>query len=295
MTASSARRTVILPWGEVSYLEWVGAESNSTVLLLHGAGVDSAELSWGGIAPGLAAAGHRVIAPDHPGFGKSPASPWPTTQDRLVAYVGEFVDALDLNGYAVGGLSLGGGMTIGHVFDRPEKVTAAMLLGAYGIMPRLSDGPLSLPRQLLTWAMVRTGTLEPLTRWLAGNRRTLDWSMATLVRDPAERTPGLMEAVWAAARRGRGFDQFAQWQRDQIGWNRLRTDYTRRLPSFPRPALIVHGDRDSGVPVAHARTAARLIPDARLLVVSGAGHWVQRDSPVDVLVAMTEFLAEIGA
>lgn len=293
----STRSAVRLGWGEVSYLEWpaAGQRSGSTVVLLHGGGVDSAALSWSGLGPRLAAAGHRVLAPDHPGYGFSPPAPWTSTQDRLVDYVGEFVDALELDGYALGGLSLGGGMTIGHVLARPERVTGALLLGSYGIMPRLSDGRWSLARQILTWAMVRTGSLTPLTRWLATRPTTMAWSMVQLIRDERQRTPELLAEVLDAARAGHGFAEFGQWQRDQVLWNRLRTDYTPALVAFPVPALIVHGDLDPGVPVAHARTAARLIPEARLEIVPGAGHWVQRDRPDQVLAAMTDFLSGLAA
>lgn len=289
---SPTRSAVTLPWGEVSYLEWDAPEPDApVVVLLHGAGVDSAELSWGGLAPGLAAAGLRVIAPDHPGFGHSPAAPWLMTQARLVEYVGEFVDALGLARYSIGGLSLGGGMTIGHVLARPDKVDRAVLLAAYGIMPRLSGGALSLPRQLLTWASVRSGLLETLTRMLAADGRTLDWSVAQIVRDPAARTPELMAAVRAATRSGRGMAEFAQWQRDQVKWNRQACDYTPELPRFARPALIIHGAEDTGVPWRRAVAAAELIPDATALILPGAGHWVQRDRPAEVLAAMTEFLS----
>ncbi|CAJ1506467.1 alpha/beta fold hydrolase [[Mycobacterium] burgundiense] len=294
--SSTVRTTVDLVWGPVSYCEWRPPRTpSSTVVLLHGAGVDSATLSWGRLGPDLAAAGYRVIAPDHPGFGQSPPAPWPCTQANLVAYVGEFVDALELDAYVLGGLSLGGGLTIGHVLARPERVRAALLFGTYGIMGRLSDGPLSALQQAVTAAMVKTGALSGLSRWMAGNAAMLSWSMSTLIRDPAQRTPELMAEVQAAAKAGHGFEQFAQWQRDQVGWRTQRTDYTNRLSSFRPPALIVHGTEDGGVPVAHARTAARLIPQARLVLVDGAGHWVQRDRPAEVSAAVTEFLNRVVA
>ena len=92
------RATVELDWGRVSYLEWLpDGPPVSAVVLLHGGGVDNASLSWGGLGPALAAAGHRVVAPDHPGFGHSPAPPWPATQANLVTYVGRFVEALRLD------------------------------------------------------------------------------------------------------------------------------------------------------------------------------------------------------
>jgi len=287
----TVRSTLELPSGTVSYLDFrpddPAFRAAGTVVLLHGGGTDSAELSWGEIGPRLAAGGFRVVAPDHPGCGESPLPTWRVTQQRLVAYVGEFVDALGLESYAIGGLSLGGALTIGHVLDRPERATAAMLLDSYGLMPRLAGG-----RHLLAWAMQRTGALDVATRWMATNRTALTWSLKSLIRDPARRTPELISEIISAARQP-GFTAFEQWQRDEMLWNRLKTDYTTRLASFPCPALIIHGDRDTGVPVARARAAAALIPHAELKVVAGAGHWVQRDQPDVVIAAMLDFLRRL--
>ncbi|UHJ55936.1 hypothetical protein LT337_02325 [Mycolicibacterium fortuitum] len=61
-TVEPTRTTVDLPCGKVSYLTWAADSAAPTVVLLHGGGVDSAFLSWGGIGPGLAQAGYRVIA-----------------------------------------------------------------------------------------------------------------------------------------------------------------------------------------------------------------------------------------
>lgn len=281
------RSIVELPSGSISYLDFRPEGAVGTVVLLHGGGVDSAELSWGDVAPRLAAEGFRVVAPDHPGCGESPLPAWRVTQQRLVGYVGEFIDALGLDRYAIGGLSLGGGLTIGHVLDRPERVTAALLMDSYGLMPRLPGG-----RQLLSWAMQRTGALDAATRWMAANRAALTWSLKSLIRDPAQRTPELISGIIAAARQP-GFAAFDQWQHDELLWNRLKTDYTARLGSLRRPALIIHGDRDAGVPVARARAAAALIPHAELKVVAGAGHWVQRDQPDVVVAAVIDFLRRL--
>lgn len=283
------RSILDLPCGRVSYLDFHPADALRTVVLLHGGGTDSAELSWGEVGPRLATCGFRVIAPDHPGCGESPLPSWTVTQQRLVAYVGEFVDALGLKSYAIGGLSLGGGLSMGHVLARPERVVAALLLDSYGLMPRLAGG-----RQILAWAMQRIGLLDSATRAMATNRTMLSWSLTSLIRDPARRTPELIAAVLDAAHNP-GFAAFDQWQRDELLWNRLKTDYTPQLPTFPRPALIVHGDRDAGVPLARARAAAALIPHAELKVVAGAGHWVQRDQPDVVIAAVVDFLRRLPA
>lgn len=309
------RRVIDLGWGEVSCLEWEPADTQRQppegriqrdiggvedaeveslpVLLLHGGGLDSARLSWGDLGERLAAHGHHVYAPDYPGHGDSPSAPWPFSQERLVEFVGEVVDALGLDRYVVGGLSLGGGMTIGHVLERPAGVAGAMLFGTYGIMRRQYPGPFALPAHVLTWMTVKTGALDRIMRAYGRNRRQMEKGLAAIVPNPAQRTPELLDAVMEEAQHASAFVPFAQWQRDQIGPLRLTTDYTARLADVPVPTLVVHGDRDTGVPVARAEAAAGLIPASRLLLVTGAGHWVQRDRPDVVTQAVLRFLRSL--
>ncbi|WP_053384920.1 alpha/beta fold hydrolase [Leucobacter celer] len=288
---NARRATVDAAGTTVSYLEWIpDRPTGTTVLLLHGGGADSAELSWGGTGPALARAGYRVVAPDHPGFGQSPPAAWPLTQDRLVQHVGALVDELGLGDYAVGGLSLGGGLALGHLLDRPGRIRGAMLLGTFGIMPRLTDGPLSAANQLATWLLLRTGLLDAMTRSYSRSATAMERGLRSIVRDPTARTPELVSAVVAEAAAGGGLRAFGQWQRDQVLRSRLRTDYTSRLHAIRTPVLFVHGERDGGVPIARARAAAELLPRGELLPVPGAGHWVQRDRPDLVVPALLGFL-----
>lgn len=181
-------------------------------------------------------------------------------------------------------------MTIGHVLDRSERVTGAILLGSYGLMDHQFAGPFAVPAHVLTWLMLRTGVLSAVMRAYGSNRRRMESSLRNIIRSPERRTPELLDDIMAAAEGGTGFASFEQWQRDQFRWNRLRTNYADRLRSFPRPVLMIHGDRDSGVPVARAEAAAQLLPDVELVVIPGAGHWVQRDRPDVVLPAVADFL-----
>ncbi|WOF23672.1 alpha/beta hydrolase [Microbacterium betulae] len=285
------RIEIALSWGSVSALEWThGSAADRAVLLLHGGGTDSASLSWGGIGGRIAGAGYRVIAPDHPGHGRSPSAPWPVTQERLVEHVGEVVDALALERPAIGGLSLGGGMAIGHALRQPGRVSGAMVLGGYGIMPRLGAGWLSRPAQLLGWALVRSGLMPALMRSYASSPARMERGLRDLVRDADRRTPELVAEAMHTLRREGALETFQEWQRDEVLWNRLRTDYSSRLGALRAPVLLVHGESDAGVPLAAARRAERLLPDARLVVAPGAGHWVQRDAPDVAVAAMTGFL-----
>ncbi|MEN3953176.1 alpha/beta hydrolase [Iodidimonas sp. SYSU 1G8] len=44
------------------------------------------------------------------------------------------------------------------------------------------------------------------------------------------------------------------------------------LPGIAAPALVIHGDADPLLPLAHGEDTARLIPGARLEVIEGMGH-----------------------
>lgn len=294
VSVDKQRRLVDLGWGQVSYLEWLpDCEPKAEVLLLHGGGVDCAELSWGGVGPALAGAGYRVIAPDHPGYGESALASWTATQERLVCYVGEFVDRLGLRDYVIGGLSLAGGMTIGHLLGQPPRVRGAILLGSYGLMDHQLEGPFKRPAHLLTWVLLRTGVLRRLTDSYARDRKKMASALRAIVRNPEARTAELLDAVMVEAQRVDAAVAFEQWQFDQFGWAKTRTNYSDQLRSITIPVLVIHGDHDTGVPVNRARDAARKLPDARLLVVPDAGHWVQRDRPAVVLRAVLDFLAEL--
>jgi hypothetical protein len=50
----------------------------------------------------------------------------------------------------------------------------------------------------------------------------------------------------------------------------LRTDLV--LPGIEGPVLLLHGDRDTTIPVEHSRRLLAAVPTARLAVIEGAGH-----------------------
>lgn len=290
------RRVLALPWGQVSLMEWEPTGTpRTTVVLLHGGGYDSAELSWGAMGGQLARAGYRVIAPDAPGYGESPVADWPMTQERLVEFVGEVIDTLGLQRYVVGGLSMGGGMTLGHVLERPDGIQGVILLGSYGLADSVFAAPFRVPGQLLSWAVVTSGLMGVSVRTMVRYPFLVRRAMKSLLRNPAQRTPALERQILAEGGRGTSIAAFRQWQRSEVLPTRLRTTYTGRLAAIQVPTLLIHGEGDAAVPLVAVREAAEQFPDGRLMVVSGAGHWVQRDHPELVIPAVLEYLDAVLA
>ncbi len=292
-----ADRTALdLGWGSVSVLTYAPDDHpRADVLLLHGGGLDNAWLSWSGLGPALAASGYRVLAPDTPGYGLSAPAPWSATQERLVGHVGDLIAALDLHRPVLGGLSLGGGMALGHALSPDADLAALLLFGSYGLTDQLYTGPIAPWAQRLTHWSTRTGLLAAAQRGTAKNRWALRASLSGngLVSDPRRLTPDLRAGIAEEAARPHAFTAFAQWQHDQIGPTGLRTDYAPRLAELEVPTLLVHGEADPGVPIAAARRAASTIRGADLLEVPRGGHWVQRDSPDLVASGVLDFLARL--
>jgi pimeloyl-ACP methyl ester carboxylesterase len=64
------------------------------------------------------------------------------------------------------------------------------------------------------------------------------------------------------------------------------------LSSLAMPTLVVVGDRDKGDFLAIAKHLAEGIPDAELVVVTGAGHLVGLDAPDELNTLLLDFLSD---
>jgi pimeloyl-ACP methyl ester carboxylesterase len=265
------------------------------VVLLHGAGLDCAQLAWGHLGPELASAGHHVLAPDLPGFGESPLAPWTATQPNLLGCVAEFVDALGLDEVTMGGTSMGGGLSLGYGLGHPERVRALILASSAGIAERVVEGAFSLPVQILTRLLIRTGRLDVSARWQRQDRQQLAASLTAVLCQPGSVTDEVLDIVARELRLGHGRTANQQWQLSETLWTRARTVYTSEFPRFRKPVLVLHGSKDTGVPLAAAQRAARALLESTLVVADGAGHWVTRDAPDVVGSAMLDFLASEAA
>ena len=67
------------------------------------------------------------------------------------------------------------------------------------------------------------------------------------------------------------------------------TDLRADLPRIAQPALIVHGERDTVVPLAAGEYLERTLPQATLAVIAGAAHAPFVTQPQDVARRITEF------
>jgi pimeloyl-ACP methyl ester carboxylesterase len=71
----------------------------------------------------------------------------------------------------------------------------------------------------------------------------------------------------------------------------VNADLRPFMPSIGVPTLLVWGSQDSDTPLEAAHEMERLIPDAGLVVLEGAGHYSYLDQPARFARIVSHFIA----
>ena len=137
-------------------LFYVEAGMGAPVILIHGLGGSSRW--WFPIFPNLTSASFRLIAPDLPGFGRSPGSfiPIPQAAKTII----EFADRVGLGQFFLCGHSLGGAIAAQVAADYRNRVRRLALIDSAGI-PGIGAGRW-LARLVQPWSWCPLGFMTTL-------------------------------------------------------------------------------------------------------------------------------------
>ena len=261
-----------------------GQMDASPVLLLHGGGYDSASLSYGP-SIGSIAEPHLVYAPDWPGYEESDKPRMRYSTEYYVDFLGQLMDALGLEKASLVGISMGGAISLGFGLRWPHRVENLVLVDSHGLGKQV-------PGRVMSYAIVRLPLLNKVL-WaiMARSRRIMRLSLQTLFHDPQAVTSNLVDEVFQVAKKPDVGRAWRSWQRSEIGWSGLRTNFVDTLHALAVPTLILHGAEDRYVPVSWARRAHTLIEDSELNVLPQCGHWLTREKPEEFIAAVLEYLA----
>ena len=233
-----------------------------TVCLVHGSGGSSAV--WIRQLEGLADVA-RVIAPDLPGHGESGGAGIGTI-DAAAGVVHGFLDALGLRTVVLGGHSMGGAVAQAFALAHPERLVGLVLVGT-GARLRV------LPK---IFAELEGDYLE-------GARFVID--LATATDAPAELKAALVRRTVAV--------------RPNVFIGDFRAcdafDVMDRIGAIRAPTLVLCGTADRLTPPKYARYVHDKIRGARLVLVEGAGHYVQIERADETTHAIREFLRDLPA
>jgi pimeloyl-ACP methyl ester carboxylesterase len=266
--------------------EYLDLGSGPVVVLVHGDGETCRDWRW--VAPSIAAAGHRVVAPSLPGHGATAESRSYAMED-LAAWLGRFLDALGIGRATVGGNSIGGLISIHLRLQQPHRVARLVLIDSAGL-GNAANPALALETLPLLGEAAVSLALMPGGPQLRATSRAQNL-FAQPLRVPPEWW--LDQLRWGSGRPLLSASLACKRAIiDAAGQFHLVLD---RLPELSVPTLVVWGALDQVVPVVHGHAAARLLPDCRLEVLPTAGHVPHVEAADALLVPLLRFLRDTGA
>jgi pimeloyl-ACP methyl ester carboxylesterase len=247
------------------------------VVLLHGVGCD--RRAWDAVVP-LLAAGRDVVAMDLPGFGQSPdLDPGiPRDLDTAEVWFGAAFDALGVERPHVVGHSLGGliALRLGQA-GLARSVTALAPAGFWtGLERRYAYAVLNLAAQgvrlLPDAALVHLAGTPPVRAVLTGSV----YGQSELCSP---------ESVVTALRSLRESAAF----RATLRAGRASVLFHGDIPGVP--VTVAWGSCDRLLPPWQASRVRAMIPEARIVPLSGCGHVPMIDAPervADLILRATE-------
>jgi pimeloyl-ACP methyl ester carboxylesterase len=257
------------------------AGDGPAILLIHG--IAGSSQTWEQVIP-LLARDHTVLAPDLVGHGESAKPPGDYSLGAQASALRDFLSLLDIERVTVVGQSFGGGVAMQLAYQYPEICDRLVLVSSGGLGREVS------------W----------LLRILAvpGIEYALPIFFPRFVRDRGNALiQFLHEAGFRHARAVEGWRAYASLTESENRMAFVRTlrsvvdlggqsvNAMDRLYLAARmPTLIIWGDRDTMIPVSHAYAAHDAIPESRLEIIEGAGHFPHVEEPLQFVELLSEFM-----
>jgi pimeloyl-ACP methyl ester carboxylesterase len=272
-------REIVLHGHRVFYR---GAGSGPALVLVHG--ITSTSATWAQLVPYLAEH-FTVIAPDLLGHGESAK---PRGDYSLGAYASGVRDLLIALGHdraTFVGHSLGGGIAMQLAYQFPEHCERLVLESSGGLGRDINAllRAASLPGSELLLPLLTDDRLLGATRFAGRALGRLGLRVHTDLAEVLRGHASLSDGDARAA--------FLHTLRTIVDVWGQRVDATDRLYlARSIPFLIVWGELDPIVPVAHGRAAHAMVPGSRLEVFERAGHFPHLDDPLRFLHVLTDFI-----
>ena len=260
----------------VHYQE-AGAKSQPPVLLIHG--FTASNFVWNDVFLPIAESGFRVIAPDlvGSGFSEKPKHGEYTieAQARMVV---RLMDHLGIESATIVGSSYGGAVAATCALDYRERVRSLVLIDAVindhatrrfllrlAAAPLIGDfiSPLMLGSRKLVHQQLRKG-------YAPENRHLFDEQ-----RIRAHHRPLLAASTQRAA-----LLTLRRWDAGRI---------EREAHRIKQPTLLIWGEVDPEIPLAHGRKLFEQIEDSQLIVFRRCGHMPMEEYPREFVEVLMDF------
>ena len=255
------------------------AGSGPPVVLIHG--MVNSSRHWEQVAVRLAA-DHTVIAPDLIGHGDSATPRGDYSLGAHAASIRDLLSAIGIDRASIVGHSLGGGVAMQFFYQFPQRTERLALVSSGGLGREVS--PLlrsaAVPGFSLALSLLAHRRLLALLRGggrLLGRRGVYLEQVARALRPLEDRESR---------------SAFLHTLRSVIDVRGQRVSATDRLYLLQAmPTLIVWGERDNTIPLAHGRAAHAAAPGSRFETLPRAAHFPHLEDPEGLASVLQDWLA----
>ena len=252
-------------------IHWQALGKGEPLVLLMGLGCSSA--MWFRLAPRLAKH-YRVILMDNRGAGQTTVENYVVHRVPVMASdVAAVLDAAGADRAHVLGISMGGMIAQEFALNHPERVRSLVLAATN------CGGPYATLAQPKVWSLLFSkGARTPEENLHAMRPYTF-----------ARKTPQqVIEEDYVV--RLASYPVLRGYQAQLyglMGWS----SYSR-LPDIACRTLVLHGEEDQLIPPANGRLLAQRIPDAQLVELANASHWIPSDQLDATVNSVKSFLGK---
>ena len=257
--------------------------SGRPIVLIHG--WPASGQSWQQIADPLVAAGHRVVAYDRRGFGRSGQPEGGYDYDTFADDLDTLLTRLDLVDVALAGFSMGGGEVARYIARHgTARVTAAVFVAAIppcldATLPDNPEGGFTPQAAAEMQVALRADPESFLTGFLT--------NFYSVPVDSGSELKVDRDRIEAAIRVARQASLTALAESIEL-W---LTDFRGDLGLIRMPTLVIHGAGDQIVPIqASGARMPQYGPGARLISVPDGPHGLLHSHPGQVSAALLDFL-----
>lgn len=256
-------------------------DGDETIVLIHG--MAGSSRTWRDVMPALARR-HRVLAPDLMGHGESAKPMGDYSLGAHASGLRDLLVRLGIDRATIVGQSLGGGVALQLAYQHPELCERLVLVSSGGLGREVSPllRLLSLPGTEFVLPLVAPTVVRDQ------GRKVNSW-----LRDQGIRSSWMAEMwrAYASLADAENRRAFVRTLRSVIDLGGQMVNANDRLYlAAAVPTLIIWGDHDDIIPVAHAYDAHEAIPGSRLEIFEGVRHFPQSEAPDRFVEVLLDFI-----
>lgn len=256
------------------------------LLLLHGAGCDSAMLSWREVMERLYYDEYTVYAPDLPGYGASDCPEDMVGEEfyqKHALVIREICDTLEFHDFTLAGLSMGAAIAVRFALGEPDRINRLFLIDPWGVTKRM-------PFHRFTYRYLKKE--KHMKKWytrMAKYRLLVKWSISySLIGDKNKITPELVDEVWEVCGKTNAYKSMSDYQISSITKKYCVPYYEADWKRLPMPVIFIQGQNDPMVAAADVKHAAEMVPLGAYHELENCKHWSVKERPDEFIRILEE-------